>query len=112
MSTSKISQPGMLEAAANAAKAKERVGMKNRKERRDALKPITVDPTADKKTRAQQIRANLARRVARMANRVSVRNCIAAWPFGFTVAALGGQNLHALNRGGAAGKRLPKKTAS
>ena len=79
-----ISQAGLVRAAAEARAAQERVGVKNRRQRRDALKRVAVDPTADKKARNTQRRNNLERRVLRMANRVNVRNCVAAWPFGYT----------------------------
>lgn len=80
----KTNQPGMLKAAARAAAAIDRVGIKNRRQRRDALKRVAVDPTADKKAREAQKRNNAQKRVLRMANRASVRNCVAAWPFGYT----------------------------
>lgn len=81
------SQKGFLVAAEKAAAIKEKVGFLNRRERRQRMKGTRVDVTADRKSRERQRMENLRKRVYRMANRPSVRDCVAAWPFGWTHTA-------------------------
>lgn len=85
MKETNIAQKGMIEAAKIAAEATERTNGRNRQQRRDALKKVTVEWWMSIKVQRQQIQENARRRVLRIKNRTALLSRFPGFPFGFVL---------------------------